>query len=270
MFEWLRERHRRELLRHPFPTNWLRTLESNVAHWRFLNDEERDHLRRLIQVFVPEKTWEGCGGLVMTDEIRVTIAGLACLLILGHDHDLYRNVQSILVYPSTVVTPGGRSSVAAGLALEKAPVPILGQAMEGGPVLLVWDAVRRDATHPAKGHNVVYHEFAHKLDMLDGSINGAPPLPDRERQAHWARVCRREYDDLQRDLAEGTPTFLDPYAGTNPGEFFAVATEYFFDRPIRMQREHAELYAVLQDFYRQDPAAREARWRTLDDGRPDI
>jgi len=258
MFGWLAD-HRRKRAAAPFPSEWTAILERNVAHWRMLSGDERAHLGRLVEAFVEEKSWEGCGGLVLTDEIEVTIAALACLLVLGLDHALYRNVQSILVYPSTVVAPGSRSGFAGGLAVERPAVPILGQAMARGPVLLVWDAVRHDAIHPEKGHNVVYHEFAHKLDMLDGWADGVPPLAGRERHAHWVEVCTREFRELERRAESGESTLLDAYGSTSLSEFFAVATELFFDRPLSMRAHHAELYAVLQDFYRQDPAEREAR-----------
>ena len=259
MTGWLRAHQRRKILERPFPGTWTGVLEQNVTHWRYLDEGERDQLRRLVQVFVAEKHWEGCGGLELTNEIRVTIAALACLLVLGMEHDLYGNVQSILVYRSTVFAPGGHLAISSGLALEGPRVAISGQAMLAGPVLLVWDAVRHDAVHPERGHNVVYHEFAHKLDMLDGWIDGTPPLSGREEHARWVLVCTREYEELRRRRDRGQAGLLDTYGGTNPGEFFAVVTEYFFDQPLQMKRRHEQLYRVLQDFYHQDPAAREAR-----------
>jgi Mlc titration factor MtfA (ptsG expression regulator) len=259
MFGWLQERHRRQILEHPFPESWNAILERNVAHWKCLDDAERVHLRSLVQVFVAEKQWDGCGGLKLTDEIQVTIAGLACLLLLGLDHMLYSNVKTICVYPSTVVAPGQRSVDSYGITMQEAGVPIYGQSILNGPVVLVWDAVLGGARHPERGHNVVYHEFAHKLDMLDGCINGTPPLADRTRYRRWVEVCTREYNVLRRCASKGKRTLVDTYGATNPGEFFAVITECFFDKPLQMKRQHLELYSLLQEFYRQDPAAREAR-----------
>lgn len=259
MVGWLQEHRRRKILEHPFPDAWNAILERNVAHWRLLSPAERAELRSLVQVFVAEKYWEGCGGLELTDEIRVTIAGLACLLVLGLEHTLYSNVETILVYPSTVIAPGQRSAIAAGITLEEPAVPIYGQSILRGPVVLVWDAVLRGAIHPERGHNVVYHEFAHKLDMLDGCVDGTPPLAERAQYLRWVKVCTHEYEELRRRVAKGEHTFLDAYGGTSPGEFFAVITEYFFDKPLQMRRHHPELYSLLQEFYRQDPAAREAR-----------
>jgi len=258
MFGWLQARHRRQILEQPFPESWNAILERNVAHWNVLDDAERVHLRSLIQVFVAEKQWDGCGGLELTDEIQVTIAGLACLLLLGLEHILYSNVKTICVYPSTVVAPGQRSADSSGITMQGPDVPIYGQSILRGPVVLVWDAVLRGARHPEGGHNVVYHEFAHKLDMLDGCVNGTPLLGERARYQRWVAVCTREYNALRHCASKGKHTLLDAYGGTNPGEFFAVITECFFDKPLQMKRHHLELYSLLQEFYRQDPAAREA------------
>jgi Mlc titration factor MtfA (ptsG expression regulator) len=228
-----------------------------MVHYRWLDEREREQLRDLVKVFVAEKHWEGCGGLTLTDEVRVTIAAHACLLILALPHDFYRNVESILVYTSTVVAPArppGAFEVPRGPV--EGPLPILGQARLRGPLIVVWDEVKRSGRHPEQGHNVVYHEFAHKLDMLDGSADGTPPLHGRMEYQRWAEVCSREYLGLRAKAERGQRTFLDAYGGTSEAEFFAVATEQFFDEPIVMRRLHPELYGVLQNFYRQDPAAR--------------
>jgi Mlc titration factor MtfA (ptsG expression regulator) len=126
-------------------------------------------------------------------------------------------------------------------------------------VILVWDAVLRGARHPEQGHNVVYHEFAHKLDMLDGAADGTPVFADRARFIEWVAVCSREFLRLRRLADEGEETFLDDYAATNEAEFFAVATEEFFDRPVALRENAPDLYRVLSAYYRQDPAGRVAR-----------
>jgi len=254
---WLRARRRRKLLAGPFPKAWEAHLQRNVAHYPCLDDAERKLLRDLVLVFSEEKHWEGCGGLAITDEIRVTIAAEACLLVLALPHQLYRNVQSILVYPSTVVTPE-RPLGAFDVPMKpvSGPLPVLGEAQLRGPVILVWDAVKRTGHHPECGHNVVYHEFAHKLDMLDGSADGTPPLHDHAEYARWNRVCSREYRALRERAEHGKHGLLDPYGATNEAEFFAVMTELFFDKPVALRRQHRELYDVLKAFYRQDPAQR--------------
>jgi Mlc titration factor MtfA (ptsG expression regulator) len=257
MFAWLRERRRQKILKEPFPPQWRDILEREVAHYTYLDNEEKTHLEQLVQVFIAEKNFEGLGGLELTDEVRVLVSAQACLLLLGLSHDLYRKVDSVLIYPSTVVRPARTlGNFMPGEIVDEEPIPLLGEAHMNGPVILVWDEVKHGAFHPERGHNVVYHEFAHKLDMLDGSADGAPPLHDREQYKKWERVCTREYETLRRRAGRGQSTFLDPYGATNPAEFFAVATEYFFDRPVRMQKRRRELYDILSGFYNQDPAAR--------------
>jgi MtfA peptidase len=262
MFHWLRDHHRSKTRTRPFPSEWETFIRSNVAHYSFLDDAECAELQAMVQVFVEEKHWEGCGGLDLTDEIRVTIAAQACLLQLGLPHDYYRNVQSILVYPSTVVPPEHHTGIFERVEGPAAPaVPILGQSFSQGPVILVWDAVLHGARHPEQGHNVVYHEFAHKLDMLDGAADGTPLL-DRDQLAQWVTVCSREFLRL-RSLAEnGHKTFLDAHGATNEAEFFAVATEEFFDRPDVLQKKAPDLYRILSAYYRQNPAARtDDKWQ---------
>jgi len=260
VLHWFRDRRRKKLLEQPFPDGWDKLISHNLAHDAWLDEAERGRLRDLTRIFVAEKKWEGCGGLVLEDEIRVTIAANACLLILGRSDDLYRNVRSILVYPSTVVIPerqAGAFEVPRGDA--RGPIPILGEAKLRGPVILVWDAVQRQARHPERGHNVVFHEFAHKLDMRDGGVDGTPPLESRDEYRRWVEVCEREYRSLRERAEKGQRSLLDVYGATNEAEFFAVATELFFDQPISMRKRYADLYEILQAFYRQDPAARVER-----------
>jgi len=257
---WFAERRRRRLLAEPFPEAWRTIIERNIRHFGELDDAERERLCGFVQVFVAEKTFEGCGGLELDDEMRVTIAAQAGLLVLGRPHDYFRNVQSILVYPSTIVTPdrpGGAFEIPR--VQTSSGIPILGEAQLRGPVLLVWDAVKRGARHPEQGHDVVYHEFAHKLDMLDGAADGTPPLGSRQAVARWVEVCGTAFNALRERVDKGQSTFIDAYGATNEAEFFAVATEFFFDRPVEMRQHEPDLYGVLRDFYGQDPAARERR-----------
>ncbi|HSC86412.1 MAG TPA: M90 family metallopeptidase [Polyangiaceae bacterium] len=256
IFDWLRDRRRARLLEEPFPSDWLEQLPRWVPVYGKLPAAEQAELRNLVQVFVAEKNWTAAGGLELTDEVRVTIASFACLIILGLPHFLYENVETIIVYPSAVRAPLREPSP---FAQSLVPVPnerpaLLGEAHLHGPVILVWDAVRR-ARHPERGHNVVFHEFAHQLDMLDGRADGAPPLHAREDYERYSAVCQREFEGLRRAAERGAPSFLDQYGATNEAEFFAVATEFFFDEPQEMQQRHPDLYEVLGQFYRLDPAA---------------
>jgi len=257
MVFWFTTRRRRKLTSETFPPGWEEIIRRNVAHYCMLNEEERARLQALVQVFIAEKYWEGAGGLVLDDEIRVTISAQACLLLLGLAHNYYRNVQTIIVYPSTVVPPPRKPGA---FEVVTAPIepghPILGQAFQQGPVIIIWDAALRGGRHPELGYNVVYHEFAHKLDMLDGAADGTPPLRHRAEYRDWVRICADEYLRLKHDAKSGKHTFLNAYGATNEAEFFAVATEQFFDRPDVMTRHAPELYRVLKEYYRQDPVSR--------------
>ncbi len=251
-FESRRKRLRRQLEVLEFADEWRSMLRSRWAMWTRLADDERTRLEHLTMDFVVTKRWEAANGFEVTEAMRVLIAAQACLLVLELDGDPYRGVGTILVHPTTVVLKGQRSTGTGGL-VSSDPYPILGQAQFGGPTVLAWDTVSYEARHPARGMNVVYHEFAHKLDMIDGVLDGTPPLVEPAARARWVEVCTREFRALQRGTATG---ILRDYGGENPGEFFAVATEGFFSRPVEMCAVHPDLYAVLSGFYRQDPAAR--------------
>lgn len=255
MWHWLRNRRRKKILAAPFPTKWEKYIRSNLPYYQHLNTEEKKRLQDRIRIFIAEKDWLGCGGLELTDEIRVTIAAHACLMVLELPNDYYQNVESIYIYPTTILSPESpvgffevRTEPVRG------PMPILGEAHQRGPVILVWDVVKGETRHPERGHNVVYHEFAHKLDMLDGSADGTPPLATPDEYQQWNEVCSQEYLELCDKVEHGEPTFFDSYAATDEAEFFAVVTEYFFSKPKDMKHHHPRLYKVLQGFYRQDPA----------------
>jgi Mlc titration factor MtfA (ptsG expression regulator) len=235
------------------PAGWEQLAAERVIHFGALDADEREQLGADLGWLLATKRWEATRGFALTEEMRVTIAAQAALLVLGLGVDAYREVRSIIVSPTTRYTTGERAGPARGVVTDT-PLPIIGQARDRrGPVLVAWDAVRRQTRHPEQGHNVVFHEFAHKLDMLTGTIDGTPPLPDPATVDRWVAVCTQAYESLRAGTA-GPP--LDPYGGTNPGEFFAVATEVFFDRPVALREGHPDLYEVLRDFYRQDPAAR--------------
>ncbi len=262
MFHWLRDHRRKKILQEPFPADFREILKKRYRHYSFLDDAEKRHLEQLVQVFMAEKEFEGCKGLEITHEIRVLISAEACMLLLCLHHDLYRGLDSILVYPSVVVTPPSTRGVFLQSPLiERQRTPISGQAFMRGPVILVWDVVKRDARHPERKHNVVYHEFAHLLDMEDGTADGTPVLHGREQYRQWAKVFTEEFVALRRRSEQGRKTFLDSYGALNEAEFFAVATEFFFDEPVQMQTKHKALYDVLSGFYKQDTAARERRYR---------
>lgn len=233
-----------------FDPRWHDLLTDHFQHWSGLTPAELERMEQLVASFVATTRWEAARGFDLTEEIKVLIAAQASLLLLGLDLDGYEDLTSVIVHPSTVRLRGVHPT--GGGVFSSAPRIISGQAHYQGPVVLSWSAARRGARYPAGGENVVYHEFAHRLDMLDGVIDGTPPLDDDVALARWAEVCTAAYDAVR---AQGSPV-LRNYAGTNPAEFFAVATEVFFNRPVELNEHEPDLYAELRSFYRQDPAVR--------------
>ena len=255
MWNWLRNNRQEKILADPFPIGWEKHIQKNIPYYQYLNPEEKKHLRDLVQVFIAEKHWLGCNDLELTDEIRVIIAAHACLLILALPSDCYNRVESIYVYPTTVLSPARKTGFfEISMTPAEEPKAILGEAHYRGPVILVWDTVKHETRHPEHGHNVVYHEFAHQLDMLDGKADGTPLLNTKEEYERWIEVCTRVYLDLSQKIQKSQSTFLDGYAATNEAEFFAVATENFFCKPKQLKNHRPQLYQVLKEFYRQDPA----------------
>jgi MtfA peptidase len=238
--------------RRGLPDGWERIVD-DVAIWRVLDHEERDDLRSKADWLLRHKRWESASGFEMTDEMTVTIALQAALLILGLTVDEYREVSAIVVHPSATRSHGTYAGPARGTIID-GDFPVLGEAHGNrGPVLIAWDEAQASARHPGRGRNIVFHEFAHKLDMLDHIVDGTPPLARRGDVDRWVEVCTEAYESL-REGVDRPP--LQPYAATNPAEFFAVATEAFFDVPLALQDHEPDLYEVLRDFYRQDPAER--------------
>lgn len=248
-----KKRRRHRLRQQAFPPEWVDIIEHNVIYYRMLPPEDQRELQGLVQVFLAEKQFEGCGGLEITDEIRLSIAAQACILLLHRDTDLYPMLQSILVYPSAYVAPATHYQ-ADGTVTEEAQAR-LGESWARGAVVLSWDDVKRGAADVHDGHNVVFHEFAHQLDEESGAAEGAPVLPRRSMYMAWARVLGHEYERLIHDIDHHKQTLLDRYGATNPAEFFAVVTESFFEKPLELKAHHPDLYEQLQLFYHQDPAA---------------
>jgi Mlc titration factor MtfA (ptsG expression regulator) len=252
VFDWWKRRRRGAIRDRPWPAAWSAILEKNVPFVARLPPGDRDELRGHIQVFLAEKRFEGCGGLELTDEIRVTIAAQACVLLLHRQDDDYPGVLSILVYPTTYLVAGSRRTPD-GLVSDEAEAR-LGESWRRDIVVLAWDSVLRGAADIHDGHNVVLHEFAHQLDQQDGAADGAPRLPRRSMYVAWARVLGGEFERLVRDAEAHHRSLIDRYGATNPAEFFAVATETFFEKPRQLRAKHPALYEQLQLFYRQDPA----------------
>jgi MtfA peptidase len=248
----LKKWRRRRLSQKVFPEPWLRIIEDNVPFYKILPDEDKKELLRHILIFISEKYFEGCGGLKITDEIKVTIAAQACVLLLHRKTDYYPGLPSILVYPEAYVAhmtehlPGG--VVTEGFDVR------LGESWHRGSVVLSWDDVRRGASDINDGHNVVFHEFAHQLE--DSGVRGdsTPAFQSHSSYTAWARILQKDFEKLCRDVEHNHRTFLNEYGATNPSEFFAVATEYFFEKSRELKKLYPELYRELKFFYQQDPA----------------
>ncbi|MBN2559696.1 MAG: zinc-dependent peptidase [Phycisphaerae bacterium] len=244
---------RNRIISQPFPDDWRRVVRRSASFYPHLPREHRRVLRECIQVFIAEKEFLGIDDLTITDEIKVTIAAPACLLIVGTPHlGVYPSLREVIVQPHDfgdvveAVGPDGRRYRIAHMRS--------GEAWRRGPVVLAWNSVEHAIAHPCDGYNVVFHEFAHVLDMQAGIADGVPPLPTKHQQAAWSRVFDAEYKAFIEAARRGRRTFLDPYGASSPAEFFAVVTEHFFEQPLALARKHAELYAQLRIFYQQDPA----------------
>ncbi|HXI83989.1 MAG TPA: M90 family metallopeptidase [Verrucomicrobiae bacterium] len=236
-----------------FPASWRAILQQNVSYYQRLTASEREELQGDIQVFIAEKNFEGCSGLEINDEIKVTIAAYACILLLNRRHDFYPRLQSILVYPDAYPVPVVRL-VPGNIAVAGHEMRA-GESWRTGAVVLSWSHVLRRPAAVPDGRNVALHEFAHQIDQENGFVDGAPDLSTSSQYAAWARVLGSEFATLSQQTVADQPTLIDKYGATEPAEFFAVVTEYFFEKPLELWQRHPELYEELRRFYRQNPAS---------------
>ncbi len=250
---WWVERRRARLRAAPFPAAWRRILRQRVPQVRRLPGALQRELKRLVMVFVAEKDFVGCGGFVIDDEVRVTIAAQACLLTVNQPRrDYYPALRRILVYPGPFFVDRSIPN-AYGIVAEQRAV-MVGESWSQGRVVLSWPDVVGGAAIDDDGRNVVIHEFAHQLDQQTGHANGAPLLPSWHSYAAWSSVLGDAYARLRDDLAWARPTLIDAYAATSPAEFFAVVSEVFFEQPVQLASAEPALYRELRDFYKVDPA----------------
>ena len=241
-------------IRRDFPADWLPWVEA-LPFYQGLDEEEKKHLLSITCIIVDNKKWSGLDGFEITDEVRVTIAAQAALLLLGIEHHFYRGVDEILIHP-TVYKVSTRNLGPGGVVLE-GKTEVLGTAHSNiNIVVLSWQSARQGGANWEDGRNVVIHEFAHKLDMLDAYVDGTPPISCRDQYAAWVRIMTKEYENLVAMEKRGKKTVLDKYGATNPAEFFAVSTEAFFEKPRQIRKKHPELYEQLKAYFNQDPAAR--------------
>ncbi len=253
MFGFGQERRRQLLRKQPVPESWREIIARNVAFFPRLAPNDQQELLGHVQVFLAEKLFEGCAGLEVTEEMRVTIATQACLLLLHRKTDYFPRLLTILVYPSGYLVDENHH--VGGHVWTEGQSGRLGETAGAmGSLVLAWDAARAGAHDPADGKNLVIHEFAHQLDFEDSAADGVPLLASRSDLRAWAAVMRTEFSLLRASEDTGIPTLLDTYGATNPAEFFAVATEAFFERPRALRRLHPKLYGEMQRFFQQDPA----------------
>jgi Mlc titration factor MtfA (ptsG expression regulator) len=249
---WIRERRLRELRAQPFPPTWRAILRRRMPLYLRLPIPLRRQLEGHVQVFLAEKGFSGCAGQEITDEVRVLVAAQACLLLLNRGSAVFPRLHQVLVYPGAFVIERLRPEPSG--VLQETRQVLSGESWAHGHVVLSWESVLEGAAIPDDGRNVVIHEFAHQLDQEKGHANGAPLLSRRTRYERWSQVLGAAFAELRARAAAGEPTLLNPYGATDPAEFFAVASEHFFEQPHRMAAELPALYQELRDFYGVDPA----------------
>jgi MtfA peptidase len=247
--EWRRNR----LKRRSHSLQQQATLEQCLPMYAQLSIAERTRLHGHIQVFLAEKQFIGCRGLAVTAEMKVVVAAIASLLLLNERGKYFPRLRSILIYPDAYVV---RETVAVGGGIvEERQTARLGESWVTDQVVLSWGQIQHDLTHWQDGQNVILHEFAHQLDQEDGKAEGVPILHYPADYGTWAAVMTADYQQLCDRAAKGEKTVMNPYGATNPAEFFAVATETFFEKPQQFLSHHPELYEQLQQYYRLNPVA---------------
>jgi Mlc titration factor MtfA (ptsG expression regulator) len=250
VFSWLKSRRRRRLASRPFPAEWDQWIHENVAHVALLSREDYALLKRWIQIFHAEKYWEGCDGLVITDEMKATISAQAGFMARGLGEYYFDHLKTILVYPHIVYRTD--RTYAGGIVSEE-PFGRIGEALKAGPVSFVWPQVLEDGLRANSGRNVVFHELAHVLDWSDHYLDGTPDLDSADLHERWQQTLKAEYHALVDAARRGRPTLIDPYGATNIAEFFAVSTECFFELPHLMSARHAVWFGLLREFYKINP-----------------
>ena len=246
-----RRYQRGKIIKQPFKKEWRKILQQRVPYFRQMPADLQLQLKQHIQVFLAEKNFVGCNGVNITDEIKVTVAAQACLLLLNRKTDFYPKLQTILVYPRAFVK-SQQNKDANGLHFTTKMV-LAGESWDFGKVVLSWQDTLDGAQIPDDGHNVVIHEFAHQLDQENGRANGAPLLEKGQSYQCWSDVFSAQFELLKKQAKTGSPSLFDYYGATNPAEFFAVASEVFFEKSHAFFHEHPKLYHQLKQYYQVDP-----------------
>lgn len=248
---WWRKRQLRHAAQIAFPRPYRKYLRRQWPLYQRLPVHVQQKLHQRIQQFLADKQFIGCDGLTVTEEMAVLIAAQACLLSLEQAEPMYPELRQILIYPDAFKVPTTQID-AAGVVHEQHQHR-LGESWQQGQVILSWQHTWAGAKQSDDGHNLVFHEFAHQLDQLSGAANGAPPQANLALQQRWSEQMPRIYQQYCAELQRNAPQLLDAYAATNPAEFFAVATESYFERPQELKAWHPHLYRLLHDYYQLDP-----------------
>jgi MtfA peptidase len=242
---------RNRISRRPFLPLWEEIIAKYLPFYKSLSLQARHQLQGNIQVFLAEKQFIGCAGLKVSLEMKLVIAAVSCLLLLNQHNRYFSKLRSILLYPHAYKTKASRW--VSPYVVEEAQVARLGESWAIGQLVLSWAQVEQDMRCWQDGHNVILHEFSHQLDAEDNSVSGVPYLSSRAAYGAWAQVMRAEYQQLCQAVQQSQKTVIDAYGATDPAEFFAVATETFFEKPQALQRKHPVLYDLLQNYYQLDP-----------------
>jgi MtfA peptidase len=250
MFQLIR---RALIKRKHFPDSWLQTLKTRAPYYSVLPEPLRSELHKRILVLMAEKNFEGCGGFKLSESEQVIIAAYAGLLIIGEPSDYYPSLRTILVYPENYMAPVHEEDDS-GIMTEGIE-PRSGESWDLGTIVLSWDDIQIDLEHPFSGQNLIIHEFSHQLDNQYGMTAGIGINGNIYTENEWNKTLSKHYLELRRDISRGRKNLLDPYGSTNPAEFFAVATECFFENGYRLQLNFPKLYAMLKNFYNIDPAS---------------
>lgn len=255
---WLQQRQRRRLQSLSLPGRWRAVIERALPMYAQLSVDERRRLHGHIQVFLAEKQFIGCRGLKVTEEMQVTVAAIACLLLLNERGSYFSQLKSVLLYPDAYLV--NQTATTTPYIVEERVEARLGESWSKDQVILSWEEIKADVGHWQDGHNLVLHEFAHQLDQENGHAQGVPVLKRQTDYTRWAEVMRQEYKQLYYAVQQNRTTVMDSYGAINPAEFFAVATESFFEKPLALQAYHPALYDQLKHYYELDPV----QWELAD------
>jgi len=239
--------------RRKFPESWQKILNNSVPYYQFLHTSLKDELRKHMTVILTEKHFEGCGGLEMTEEKKVIIAAYATVLILGEPAGYYPSLQAILVYPDDYIAPVHEED-ASGIMTEGME-PRSGESWDMGSIVLSWSDIEQDIHNPLNGKNLIFHEFSHQLDDRYGVTAGIDDDGNILTSTEGNEILAEHFLQLRRAASRRKQTLLDPYGATNPAEFFAVATECFFENGHKLNRQHPKLYKSFKAFYNIDPVS---------------